>query len=128
MYSFSIALHSTGYHIQVIDIRSYNKDSTPYLFQAKQTLAVGVQPVPYTKVNSPTKTQNVSISSLISGGSRISHRGGGHGPRTGGHGPPRWLRFENFACQNERILTRKGGAPGAPPPLDPPMLMLNRSD
>ena len=55
-----------------------------------------------------------------SGGSRISHRGG-RGPRMGGRGPPRRLRFENFACQNERIWTRRGGrAPGAPP-LDPPM-------
>ena len=53
---------------------------------------------------------------LYSGGSRISRRGG-RGPRTGGRGPPRWLRFKNFACQNERILTRRGGrAPGAPPP------------
>ena len=55
-----------------------------------------------------------------SGGSRISRRGG-RGPRTGGRGPPKWLRFKNFACQNERIWTRRGGrAPGAPP-LDPPM-------
>ena len=47
--------------------------------------------------------------------------GGGRGPRTGGRGPPRRLRFKNFACQNERIWTRRGGrAPGAPP-LDPPM-------
>ena len=43
--------------------------------------------------------------------------GGGRGPRTGGRGPPRRLRFKNFACQNERIWTRRGGAP----PLDPPM-------
>ena len=43
--------------------------------------------------------------------------GGGRGPRTGDRGPPRWLRFKNFACQNERIWTRRGGrAPGAPPP------------
>ena len=43
--------------------------------------------------------------------------GGGRGPRMGGRGPPRRLRFENFACQNERIWTRRGGrAPGAPPP------------
>ena len=41
---------------------------------------------------------------------------GGRGPRTGGRGPPKWLRFENFACQNERIWTRRGGAPGARPP------------
>ena len=35
------------------------------------------------------------------------------GPRGGGRGPPRRLRFKNFACQNERIWTRRGG--GAPP-------------
>ena len=46
--------------------------------------------------------------------------GGGHGPRTGGRGPPRQLHFKYFACQNERIWTHGGGAPGAPP-LDPPM-------
>ena len=63
------------------------------------------------------------IASNISGGSRISHRGG-RGPHRRGRGPPRQLRFKNFACQNERIWTRRGGhAPGAPPPLDPPMNM-----
>ena len=42
--------------------------------------------------------------------------GGGRGPRTGGRGPPRWLRFKNFACQNERIWTHGGGhVPGTPP-------------
>ena len=53
--------------------------------------------------------------------------GGGRGPRTGGRGPLRWLRFENFACQNERIWTRRGGARLAPP-LDPPMNMYLRID
>ena len=40
----------------------------------------------------------------------------------GGRGLLRRLRFENFVCQNERILTLGGGgrAPGTPP-LDPPM-------
>ena len=47
LYSFSISLCSDSYHIWVIDVRSYNKDSTPYLSQTKQTLYVGVQPVPY---------------------------------------------------------------------------------
>ena len=27
----------------------------------------------------------------------------------GGRGLPRWLRFENFVCQNERIWTLGGG-------------------
>ena len=38
----------------------------------------------------------------------------------GGRGLPRRLRFENFVCQNERIWTLGGHAPGTPP-LDPPM-------
>ena len=47
---------------------------------------------------------------------------GGRGRRRRGSGLPRWLRFENFVCQNERIGTLGGGhVPGAPP-LDPPML------
>ena len=36
---------------------------------------------------------------------------GGRGPRRGVRGPPKRLHFENFACQNERIWTRRGGAP-----------------
>ena len=36
---------------------------------------------------------------------------GGRGPRRGGRGLPRRLRFENFACQNKRIWTRRGGRP-----------------
>ena len=44
----------------------------------------------------------------------------------GGRGPPRQLRFKNFACQNERNWTRRGGrAPGAPP-LDPPMILQSK--
>ena len=65
------------------------------------------------------------VNNKISGGSRISRRGG-RGPRTGGRGPPRWLHFENFACQNERIWTRRGGARRARPPLDPPMKMVQK--
>ena len=60
----------------------------------------------------------VQMYRIYSGGSRISRRGG-RGPCTGGRGPLRRLRFENFACQNERIWTRRGGG-GArrarPPP------------
>ena len=47
LYLFNISLRSASYHIWVIDIRSYNKDSTITLSQSKQTLAVGVQLVPY---------------------------------------------------------------------------------
>ena len=36
-------------------------------------------------------------------------------PVGGGRGLPRWLRFENFVCQNERIWTLRGDAPGTPP-------------
>ena len=46
---------------------------------------------------------------------RISRRGG-RGPRRRGCGLPRWLRFENFVCQNERIGPLGGGrVPGVPP-------------
>ena len=41
----------------------------------------------------------------------------GRWPRGGGRQLPRWLHFEKFVCQNERIWTLGGG--GAP--LDPPM-------
>ena len=47
---------------------------------------------------------------------------GGRGPRRRGCGLLRWLRFENFVCQNERIGTLRGSKRRrAPPPLDPPM-------
>ena len=49
--------------------------------------------------------------------------GGGRGPRTGAMDPRGGLRFKSFACQNERIWTRRGGARRARPPLDPPMYM-----
>ena len=42
-------------------------------------------------------------------------RRGGRGPRRRECGLPRQLRFENFVCQNERIGTLRGCAPGAPP-------------
>ena len=65
------------------------------------------------------------IDIYISGGSRISRRGAwtSYG---GGRGPPRRLRFENFACQNERILTRRGARAGRAP-LDPPMYISVKS-
>ena len=33
----------------------------------------------------------------------------------GGRGLPRRLRFADFVCQNERIWTLRGRAPGTPP-------------
>ena len=53
---------------------------------------------------------------IHSGGCRISRRGG--------RGLPRQLRFANFVCQNERIWTLGGRAPGTPP-LDPPMIQVS---
>ena len=47
---------------------------------------------------------------------------GGRGPRRRGRGLPRWLHFENFVCQNERIWTLGGVCRARP--LDPPMDML----
>ena len=38
----------------------------------------------------------------------------------GGHGPPTWARFGENVCENERIGSHGGRAPGTPP-LDPPM-------
>ena len=53
---------------------------------------------------------------------------GGRRPRRGawtslgGHWLPRWLRFKNFVCWNERIWTLSGGGGvRLTPPLDPPM-------
>ena len=40
--------------------------------------------------------------------------GGGVDLVGGARAPPRRLRFKNFACQNERIWTHRGGG-GAPP-------------
>ena len=59
---------------------------------------------------------------LLSGGSRISRRGG-RGPRRRGRGLPRWLRFVKFVCQNERIGSLRAGARRVRPPLNPPMLL-----
>ena len=59
----------------------------------------------------------------ISGGSRISRRGG-RGPRRRGCELPRQLRFENFVCQNVRIGTLRGGGTCQVYPLDPPMTMI----
>ena len=61
-----------------------------------------------------------SVVTLVrSGGSRISRRGAW--TSYGGPWTPRQLRFENFACQNERIWTRRGARAGRAS-LDPPMV------
>ena len=39
----------------------------------------------------------------------------------GGCGLPRWLHFENFVCQNERIWTLRGEHQLGMPPLHLPM-------
>ena len=46
---------------------------------------------------------------------------GVRGPRRGPRGLLRWLSFENFVCQNERIWTLRGGACAGTPLLDTPM-------
>ena len=46
LYSINIDLHTSNYHIQVIDIRSYNKDSYHTTSHSQATLLVGVHPVP----------------------------------------------------------------------------------
>ena len=48
LYYISIALHISNYHIQVIDVRSYKKDSYHYLSQPSNTIAIGVHPVTLT--------------------------------------------------------------------------------
>ena len=45
LYSLSIDLHTSNYHIQVIDVRSYNKDSYRITSHGQATLLVGVHPV-----------------------------------------------------------------------------------
>ena len=52
---------------------------------------------------------------MISGGSRISHRGGVH-PLGGGHRPPTWALFGENVCENERIGSHMGGVRRARPP------------
>ena len=63
-----------------------------------------------------------SVSVISSGGSRISRRGGMD--LVGGAWTPRQLCFKKFVCQNERIWTLGGRAPGMPP-LDPPVISIN---
>ena len=55
-----------------------------------------------------------SFQRLISGGSRISRRGGVD--PLGGHGPPMWVLFGKNVCENERIGSRRGGVRPARPP------------
>ena len=45
----------------------------------------------------------------------------------GGRGPPTWALFGENVCENERIGSHRGRAPGTPPPPpppDPPMIVL----
>ena len=48
---------------------------------------------------------------------------GGRGPRRGGAWTPEVATVIKFVCQNERIGSLRGGAPGAAP-LNPPMVMF----
>ena len=45
LYSINIDLHTSNYHIQVIDIRSYNKDSYHITCHSQANLLVAVHPV-----------------------------------------------------------------------------------
>ena len=65
---------------------------------------------------------------FISGGSRISRRGGVH--PLGGREPPTWPLFGENVCENERIGSHGGGggACAAHAPLDPPMFIETPSD
>ena len=51
LYSINLDLHSSNYHIQVIDVRSYNKDSYHTTSHQPSTLSVGAQLVPPTPAN-----------------------------------------------------------------------------
>ena len=62
LYSINIDLHASNYHIQVIDVRSYNKDSYCTTSHRQATLAVGVHPVPPTKLpKNPTYHKYLSL-------------------------------------------------------------------
>ena len=55
-----------------------------------------------------------TCASIISGGSRISRRGGVH--PLGGHEPPMQALFGENVCENVRIGSHRGWrAPGTPP-------------
>ena len=45
LYYINIDLHTCSYHIRVIDVRSYNKDSYRITSHSQATLLVGVHPV-----------------------------------------------------------------------------------
>ena len=45
LYSINIDLSTSNYHIWVIDVRSYNKDSYHITSHSQATLLVGVHPV-----------------------------------------------------------------------------------
>ena len=60
----------------------------------------------------PHSLINFTGSIQTSGGSRISV-GGVH--PLGGRGPPTWALFGENVCENERIGSHRGRAPGTPP-------------
>ena len=53
LYSINIDLCTSNYHIRVIDIRSYTKDSYHTTSQSQATLLVGVHPVTSTASPKP---------------------------------------------------------------------------
>ena len=67
LYSINIDLHSSNYHIQVIDIRSYNKDSYCISSHSQATLLVGVHPV------QPTISQNIKKKKNLSWQANIAN-------------------------------------------------------
>ena len=67
LYSINIDLHTSNYHIRVIDIRSYIKDSYHTTSHSQATLLVGVQPATL------TATPKSNLSSLTILTSAIVH-------------------------------------------------------
>ena len=56
-----------------------------------------------------------------SGGSRISHGGGGHRPRMGGARTPKAVTFQKFCMSKQKNMDPEGGRRTPGTPLDPPM-------
>ena len=73
---------------------------------------------------SQTVVSSTSFFVMYSGGSRI--------PRRGGRGPSTWALFGKNVCENERIGSRRGRAPGTPPRsvnvVNTKVLKTNRKD
>ena len=65
----------------------------------------------------PTPFRKLELDSKDTFPSAVADPGfpvGGGLDLVGGGGLPRWLRFENFVCQNEIIWTLGGRAPATP--------------